>query len=108
MSLKGLKTNNTNDVDKPKDKKKHEKFWLDIQALVVFLASSAFVKLHKEFMEPSSSFYPTYHITNKVHHFLHFVIGVGIQVILCLWLLKILIEVFVVPVWQWKIKRKKN
>lgn len=102
--------NSTNNAEKPKDNKKDKKFWLEIKALLVFLASGVFVKLHKEFMEPSSDFYPTYHITNKAHHFLHFVIGVGIQVILCLWLLKIVIDVFVVPAWRWmiKIKNKRN
>ena len=66
----------------------------EVKPLVLFVSSGTLAKLHKEFMEPSSDLYP---IHNQVHHGLHFLIGAGIQIIICLWLLKIVVTAFVMP-----------
>ena len=57
----------------------------ELKPLIVFTTSGGLAKLHKEFMEPSSDVYP---IHNQVHHGLHFLIGTGIQIIICLWFVK--------------------
>ena len=70
--------------------KDNSKFWSEIKTLVIFLASGAFVKVHKEFMEPSPDKFPSDHWTNSFHHWLHFFIGAGLQVLFCVWLVRII------------------
>ena len=64
----------------------------ELKPLLVFTTSGGIAKLHKELMEPSSDLYPVH---NQVHHGLHFLIGTGLQIIIFLWLLKIVIITFV-------------
>ena len=77
----------------------------ELKPLLVFTTSGGLAKLHKEFMEPSSDVYPIHH---QVHHGLHFLIGTGIQIILCLWLLKIIIITFLMPVFSFVVKTYRD
>ena len=86
--------------------KDNNKIWNELKPLVIFLASGVFAKLHKEFMSPSPDFYPPDHFTNKVHHGLHFGIGTCIQVILCLWLLKIVVTEFGKPIFSFFFRKR--
>ena len=52
----------------------------ELKALVAFLASGAFVAVHKQFMVPD--FFPDDHWTNHFHHWVHFVIGVALQLLI--------------------------
>ena len=67
----------------------NSKFWTEIKTLVMFLASGAFVTVHKEFMEPSREIFPLDHWTTQFHHWFHFGIGAVLQVLFFLWLLRI-------------------
>ena len=72
-------------------KKENGKFSDEIKQLVIFLASGAFVKFHKEFLGPSPDIFPGNHLVNLIHHGLHAFISVGIQIILLLWLVRLII-----------------
>ena len=74
---------------------------MEIKELVTFLASGVFAKLHKEFMNPSEVIFPANHWTNTVHHWFHFWIGLLLQIVLCLWLIRI-IMVAGKNLWKWK------
>lgn len=60
-----------------------------IKVLVAFLASGGFMAVHKKFMTPSPDLFPYGHWTDLVHRYTHFSIGVGLQILLCLWLWRI-------------------
>ena len=60
-----------------------------IKVLVAFLASGGFVAVHKKFMTPSPDLFPYGHWTDLFHRYIHFGIGVFLQVLLCLWLWRI-------------------
>ena len=85
--------------------KNDNKTWDELKPLLVFTTSGGLAKLHKEFMEPSSDVYP---IHNQVHHGFHFLIGTGIQIILCLWLLKIIVTIFLMPVFSFFVNAYRN
>ncbi len=70
---------------------KDYKFISEIKEFAMFLAGGVFAKLHKEFMNPSQVIFPTDHWTNIVHHSFHFCIGLLLQIILCIWLLRIIV-----------------
>lgn len=73
---------------------KHNNIWEDLKPLVFFLAGGTFAKLHKMFMEPSSNLAEW---ANDVHHWIHSVIGISLQIIIFLWLVKIIGIEFVIP-----------
>ena len=73
--------------DDLKPLKQKNKIWDDLKPLVFFVASGSFAKLHKKFMAPASNLPEC---INQVHHWIHFGIGLCIQIILLLWLFKII------------------
>jgi len=87
------------------DTKKEDtkKFNLEIKALVILLASGAFAKLHRKFLAPSSETYSGDHIFNWLHHILHSLIGLAIQIVLVLWVAK-----FMIAAWMAMVKEIKD
>ena len=103
------------DTKKEENKKETPKeFNLKIKALVALLASGAFAKLHRRFLAPSSKtdsdeqvFNLFYYIRRflapssetywgeqaftSLHHILHSLIGLGIQIVLFLWVINFII-----------------
>ena len=76
-----------------KNKKKNGKFTQDLRHLVIFLGSTAFVKFHKKFLDPSTESISNDHlasIANFFHHGMHFLISTAIQIGLLLWLVGII------------------
>ena len=72
----------------------NKKFKFGIGDLVVFMASGAFAKVHKEFLEPSSRKYWGHEAVNCLHNIFHDVIGLLIQIVLILLLVKLGITVW--------------
>ena len=72
-------------------KKEKSKKFIEIKDLVIFLASGAFAKLHRKFLVPTSESYWGDQVVNWLHHFLHSLIGIAIQIVLFLWILKFII-----------------
>ena len=68
-----------------------KKFDLKIKGLVILLASGAFAKLHRRFLVPSSETYWGDQVFNSLHHILHTLIGLGIQIVLFLWVINFII-----------------
>lgn len=64
---------------------------IGIKDLAIFLASGAFAKLHRKFLVPTSESYWGDQVVNWLHHFLHSLIGIAIQIVLFLWVLKFII-----------------
>ena len=79
----------------------NSKFWREIKALVIFLASGAFIKVHKEFMKPSQEMFDIHHWTSEFHHWCHFFIGAALQVIFVFWLLRIIWYVLLHPIYSY-------
>ena len=80
-----------------------KKFWDELKALVAFLASGAFVAVHKQFIDPKELF-PDGHWTIKVHNCGHYGIGLLLQILFILWLLRITWNVLIQPIllkFQW-------
>lgn len=75
----------------------NSKFWRELKALVVFLASGAFVAVHKEFMDPTELF-PDSDLAIKVHNWGHYGIGLLLQILFMLWLLRIVWNVLGKPI----------
>lgn len=75
-------------------KEEHNNFNTEIKALVTLLASGAFVKLHRKFLEPSSETYWGDQVVNWLHQMLHSFIGIAIQIVLLLWVVKCIIVVW--------------
>ena len=75
------------------DKKKEEskKFKFEIRDIVIFLASGVFAKLHRKFLVPLSEPYWGDQFVNWFHQALHAAIGLAIQLVLFLWILKFII-----------------
>ena len=65
------------------------KFWRELRALVAFLASGAFAAVHKQFMVPSPEFSCVFPLANQIHHWGHFFIGVVLQVVFLVLLVRI-------------------
>lgn len=63
----------------------------ELKALVAFLASGAFVAVHKEFMQPD--FFPDDHWTNHFHHVVHFGIGALLQLVFLVLLVRLLVRI---------------
>ena len=72
-------------------KEESKKFKFEIRDIVILLASGAFAKLHRKFLAPSSEIYLGDQVVNWLHHILHAVIGLAIQIVLLLWIAKFLI-----------------
>lgn len=72
-------------------KEENNNFNIEIKALVTLLASGAFVKLHRKFLEPSSETYWGDQVVNWLHQILHAFIGIAIQIVLLLWVAKFII-----------------
>ena len=66
--------------------KDNNNFSRELKTLVAFLASGAFAAVHKEFMVPSPEFSSIFPLANQIHHWVHFGIGVFLQLLLILWL----------------------
>ena len=88
---------------------KDQKFIREIKVLSVFLVSGVFAKLHKEFMSPPKEIFSTDHWTNSVHHWFHFLhhlfhflIGLAIQILLLMWLLRIGVAAWRILQKEWK------
>ena len=65
------------------------KFWHELKALVAFLANGAFVAVHKQFMVPSPEFSSIFPLANHIHHWGHFLIGVVLQGVFLVLLVRI-------------------
>ena len=72
-------------------KEENKKFKIEIKDLVIFLASGAFAKLHRKFLAPSGEEFQGDHWVNLSHHFLHSIIGLAIQIVLLLWIVKFIV-----------------
>ncbi len=70
-----------------KEDNKKSKF--GIESLIIFLASGAFMQVHKEFLASSSETYWGVCVVNWIHQILHALIGMAIQIVLILLLIKI-------------------
>lgn len=68
-------------------KEESKKFKFEIRDIVIFLASGAFVKLHRKFLAPLSEAYWGDQFVNWLHHALHAAIGVSIQIVLLLFII---------------------
>ena len=73
------------------NKEHGKKFNLEIKNLVILLASGAFAKLHRKFLAPHAEEFQGDHWLNLSHHFLHSIIGLAIQIVLLLWIVKFII-----------------
>ena len=73
----------------------NSKFWREIKTLVMLLASGAFVRFHKKFLAPSSEMFPGDHWVNWIHHGIHVFISVGIQIVLFLWLVRLMVTAWI-------------
>ena len=69
-------------------KEEGKKFNFEIRDLVIFLASGVFARLHRKFLAPSSEPYWGDQAVNWLHQALHAAIGLAIQIVLLLWILK--------------------
>lgn len=56
--------------------------WRELKALVAFIASGAFVAVHKQFMQPVPDLFPYGHWTDIVHRYIHFGIGLFLQLLI--------------------------
>ena len=92
------------DTKKEENKKETpKKFNLEIKALVILFASGAFAKLHRKFLASSSETYGGDQVVNWLHHIFHAVIGLAIQIVLVLWVVK-----FIIAAWMAMVKEIKD
>ena len=68
-----------------------KKFKFEIRDIIIFLASGVFARLHRKFLAPSSEPYWGDQAVNWLHEALHAAIGLAIQIVLFLWILKFII-----------------
>ena len=71
-----------------------KKFKYEIRNLAIFLASGVFAKLHRKFLAPSSEIYCGDQVVNWLHHIFHAAIGLAIQIVLILLLVKFVVAAF--------------
>ena len=86
----------------------NSKFWREVKALVIFLASGAFVKVHRQFMKPPKELFEDNHWMVMIHHWGHSLIGLSLQVLFILWILRIVYNVLLKPCWLWSVKKVKS
>lgn len=82
---------------------KNDKFWHELKVLVVFLSSGAFVAVHKQFMDPQELF-PDSHLAINFHNWVHYVIGLMLQILFFVCILRIVWNVLIRPIllkFQW-------
>ena len=72
----------------------------ELKAFVAFLASGAFVAVHKQFIDPKELF-PDGHFAIKFHNWGHYSIGLLLQILFILWVLKIIWNVLIQPILLW-------
>ena len=72
-------------------KKDSKKFNFEIRDIIIFLASGVFARLHRKFLAPSSEPYWGDQAVNWLHEAFHAAIGLAIQIVLLLWILKFII-----------------
>lgn len=75
------------------DNKKEDskKFKFEMRYIVVFLASGVFAKLHRKFLTPLPATYWGDQYVDWFHQILHAAIGLAIQIVLLLWIVKFII-----------------
>lgn len=81
----------------------NDKFWHELKVLVVFLSSGAFMAVHKRFMDPKELF-PEGHWRIEFHNCVHSVIGLLLQILFFVCIVRIVWNVLIRPIllkFQW-------
>ena len=74
-------------------KGKNDNFTHEMKQLVIFLASTVFVKFHQTFLVPSKDSISNDQLASVAtfcHHFIHLVISTAIQIGLLIWVIRII------------------